>query len=90
MRWQGNRQALVDRFTGPRDPDLDDRLDEIRVPTLLQWGARDVWIPLEFGRRFERGIAGAELRVYDQLGHVPMEEDPDATVRDADAFLSRE
>ena len=87
---EGNRQALVDRFTGPRDPDLDDRLDEIRVPTLLQWGARDVWIPLEFGRRFERGIAGAELRVYDQLGHVPMEEDPDATVRDADAFLSRE
>ena len=87
---EGNRRALVDRLSGPPDPELDDRLDEIHVPTLLLWGARDTWIPLSFGQRMERGIAGAELRIYDDLGHVPMEEDPQTTARDADAFLSRE
>lgn len=87
---EGNRRALVDRFTGPRDPDLDSRLDEIHAPTLIEWGSVDPWIPLSFGRRYESGIAGSELRVYEGLGHVPMEEDPAATVRDADAFLSRE
>ncbi|MEZ4328612.1 MAG: alpha/beta fold hydrolase [Polyangiales bacterium] len=87
---EGNRRALVDRMSGSHDPDLDDRLAEVRVPTLLLWGGRDRRNPPMFGERFARGIAGAELRVYDELGHVPMEEDPDTTARDADGFLSGE
>lgn len=84
----GNRAALIDRLTGPRDRDLDAHLAEIHVPTLLLWGARDRWIPLSFGRRLERGIAGAELRVYDDAGHVPMEEKPLETARDVETFLA--
>ena len=86
---EGNRQALVDRLTGPPDTELDSRLGQIRVPTLIQWGALDTWVPPSFARRFESGIAGSELRMYAGVGHVPMEEAPEATVRDADAFLSR-
>lgn len=85
---EGNRRALVDRLTGPRDEDMDQRLAAVRVPVLVQWGELDAWIPLPLGRRMVAGIAGAELRVYEGLGHVPMEEDPVATARDADAFLS--
>ena len=83
----GNRQALVDRLTGPPDPVLDDRLSELDLPVLIQWGALDAWIPPANAKRFESGIAGSRLIVYPGAGHVPMEEIPEATARDADAFL---
>lgn len=86
----GNRDALIDRLTRAHDPVLDDRLSEVRTPTLLLWGEADRWIPLSFGRRFHRGIPGSELVTYPGVGHVPMEESPARTARDADAFLARE
>lgn len=88
-RRAGNRQALIDRLNGPRDPDLDARLGAIRAPTLLQWGSEDSWIPLSFGERFQRGIPGSTLIRYEGAGHVPMEERPSETARDADTFLGR-
>jgi pimeloyl-ACP methyl ester carboxylesterase len=83
----GNRGAMVARITGPPDPLLADRLGELKLPVLIQWGELDRWIPLSNAHGFQRGIAGAELRVYPGAGHVPMEEIPEATARDADAFL---
>jgi pimeloyl-ACP methyl ester carboxylesterase len=83
----GNRGAMLARITGPPDPNLADRLGELKLPVLIQWGALDRWIPLSDAQGFQRGIAGAELRVYAGAGHVPMEELPEATARDADAFL---
>jgi pimeloyl-ACP methyl ester carboxylesterase len=87
-RREGNREALFDRINGPRDPDLDARLGEVRAPVLVEWGERDRWIPLPFGRRLADGIHGAKLVTYPDAGHVPMEELPEPTARDADAFLS--
>jgi pimeloyl-ACP methyl ester carboxylesterase len=84
----GNRRALVDRLTGPADPDLDARLGEIHAPTLILWGDRDRWIPVAFAARFQTGIRGAKVIQYPDAGHVPMEELPDKTSADADAFLN--
>src|ERR1700674_4952938 len=86
-RRAGNRGAMLARITGPPDPNLADRLGELKLPVLIQWGELDRWIPLSDARGFQRGIAGAELRVYPGAGHVPMEELPEASARDADAFL---
>ena len=36
------------------------------------------------------GIAGSKLVVYPDAGHVPMEEIPEETARDAEAFLRAE
>jgi pimeloyl-ACP methyl ester carboxylesterase len=87
VRRAGNRGAMVARITGPSDPNLADRLGELKLPVLIQWGSLDQWIPLSDARGFQHGIAGAELRVYPGAGHVPMEELPEATARDADIFL---
>src|ERR1700676_2520043 len=86
-RRAGNRGAMLARITGPPDPNLADRLGELKLPVLIQWGELDRWIPLSDARGFQRGITGAELRVYPGAGHVPMDELPEATARDADAFL---
>jgi pimeloyl-ACP methyl ester carboxylesterase len=89
LRRDGNRQALLDRLNGPLDPALDDRLGEVHVPVLLQWGEQDRWIPLPFAQRFAQGLRDATLVTYPDAGHVPMEELPEATAKDVAAFLDR-
>jgi pimeloyl-ACP methyl ester carboxylesterase len=84
----GNRGAFLDRLRAPR---IDDSalIKTITTPTLILWGARDRVIDPGDAPRFARDIAGAELVVYDDLGHIPMEEDPERTVRAVAAFLAR-
>ncbi|RMF21406.1 MAG: alpha/beta hydrolase [Deltaproteobacteria bacterium] len=84
---EGNRNATRVRFANRRPDDAVERLREIRAPTLIEWGERDVWIPVEHAHRFAEAIPGARLRIYPHLGHIPMEEDPEATAADARAFL---
>lgn len=58
-----------------REDMLDGRLSAIRQPTLIIWGRHDGLTPLrEFGDRFKREIAGSELIVMEECGHVPMVE----------------
>jgi pimeloyl-ACP methyl ester carboxylesterase len=87
-RREGNRAAVLARFRGAPYPDLDDKVGAIRAPTLLLWGARDVWIPLPMGERLHRAIPGSRMIVYPDAGHVSMEELPEQSARDAEAFLA--
>ena len=58
-----------------RDEDfLNGRLGEIKKPTLVIWGKQDGLLKLADGEQFKREIAGSELVVVDQCGHVPMVE----------------
>jgi pimeloyl-ACP methyl ester carboxylesterase len=82
----GNRRAFMDLMRTPR---IDDhaRIPELRVPTLVMWGARDRLLPVDTARRFAADIPGARVVVYDDLGHIPMEEDPARSVADVRGFL---
>lgn len=84
---EGNRRALTERLARWRPGEGAERIAGIRVPTLILWGGRDRLIPLEVGREFQRRIAGSRLIVFDDLGHVPQEEDPLRTVRAVLEFL---
>jgi pimeloyl-ACP methyl ester carboxylesterase len=78
---EGNRHALVGRLR-QMTPGADvERLKALRVPTLILWGGRDRLIPIAAAKRFEADIAGSQLVVFDTLGHMPQEEDPQATVQ---------
>ena len=83
----GNRPAFVARMRTPR-PDQSARVRELRLPVLVMWGGRDRLFPADVGRQFAIDIPGARLVVYDDLGHVPMEEDPARTVADVERFLA--
>jgi pimeloyl-ACP methyl ester carboxylesterase len=83
----GNRAAFGARTSLPFE-DHTAALHDLHVPALILWGAKDALIPVAFARRFADDIAGASLRIYDGLGHVPMEEDGPRTVADVEAFLS--
>ncbi|RMH15675.1 MAG: alpha/beta hydrolase [Acidobacteria bacterium] len=84
----GNRDALIARLSTPWE-DREGEIPSIRQPTLIQWGGQDRWIPPAVGERFHADLPHSELLIYDDLGHVPMEEDPVRTARDARAFLLR-
>jgi pimeloyl-ACP methyl ester carboxylesterase len=84
---QGNRRALGLQLQGQILGADQDRIATLKVPTLILWGGRDRLIPTEAARRFERGIAGSQLVIFDDLGHLPQEEDPVRTVAAARGFL---
>ncbi len=84
----GNRAALVRRIEQGYRGDVA-QIQSLKVPTLILWGGRDRLVPQEFGERFARDIAGAKLVVFKELGHVPQEEDPAATVEEVKKFLAR-
>ena len=81
---------MGDRARAERRPVGWQRLPELRVPTLVMWGAQDTWVPPEHAERFRKDIPGARLVVYPNLGHLPMEEDPAGTAADALRFLRGE
>ena len=56
--------------------DLLDRLEEIRVPTLVVWGRDDLFVPVSDAAGFVERIPRAELVVFDDCGHMPMAERP--------------
>lgn len=82
----GNRQALGRRMDQGYSGEVAG-LKTLAIPTLVLWGGQDRLIPLEFGQRFARDIAGSRLVVFDDLGHVPHEEDPARTVAVVKTFL---
>ena len=86
---EGNRRALMQRFQQARPEALAARIRQLKLPTLILWGGRDGLIPAENGERFRTDIAGSELVVFDDLGHVPHEEDPARTVAAVKRFLER-
>ena len=86
---EGNRQALRQRFAQAPSGELHERIGELQLPTLIIWGARDRLIPPDNAERFAADIEGSQLVLFDDLGHVPQEEDAQRTVAVLVAFLLR-
>lgn len=87
---EGNRRALAQRFAQARPGELAERIPELKLPTLILWGGHDELIPPEAAARFHRDISGSQLVMFDDLGHVPHEEDPARTVAAVKEFLGIE
>ena len=85
---EGNRVALMQRMD-QLAPGPVERLGEIKVPTLILWGGRDRLIPPPWGEAFKKAIPDSRLVVFPELGHVPQEEDPAATLAALRDWLPR-
>jgi pimeloyl-ACP methyl ester carboxylesterase len=84
---EGNRAATMARLKAFK-PDLA-LLRKLDMPVLVMWGGKDrIVLPAE-AFRFHNDIRDATLKIYADLGHVPMEEDPERTAADARKFLLR-
>ncbi len=68
---------------------LEDKLDQIKVPTLLIWGIQDNVTPLWVGEKFNEFTPNSELVKVDKCGHAPMMERPDLFNQALDSFMRR-
>ena len=84
---EGNRRALIERFSHRQPGTLAKRIPELKLPTLIIWGGRDRLVPVEAAHRLHRDIVGSTLAIFDDLGHAPEEEDPARTVEAVKRFL---
>lgn len=84
----GNRQALVQRFQQAPAGDSQALIRQVRQPTLILWGGRDGLVAPANAERFKADIAGSRLVIFEQLGHVPQEEDPALTLPVVQGFLA--
>jgi pimeloyl-ACP methyl ester carboxylesterase len=87
---EGNRRALIERGRQQRPATLAHRIAELKFPTLIIWGGRDHLIPPDTAERFHHDIAGSTMAIFDDLGHVPHEEDPARTAAAVKQFLGLE
>ena len=73
---EGNRKALVDRMRQGWQVTDGNFLTKVEAPTLIVWGSKDRLIPVENAALFQQKIKNSQVHIWDNLGHVPMEEDP--------------
>ncbi len=85
---EGKPEAFLS-MANARYKDNTLHLRELPHETLVMWGRKDTWLPIENAYKFQQRIPDAELIIYEELGHIPMEEDPHETALDLWAFLSR-
>lgn len=87
---EGSREAVMDRFASmdrrSREP-VD--LSTLGQPTLILWGRDDALVAADIGDRFESALPDSTLIVYDNVGHLPMEEIPERSAGDVLKFLQQ-
>ena len=84
----GNRRALGLRFAQMQRGDQAEKIATLKLPTLILWGNKDQLVPVENALRFHREISGSQLEIFEDLGHVPHEEDSTRTVAAAMKFIA--
>ena len=73
---EGNRKALAERMRQSWQEKNSNFLLNVQAPTLIVWGSKDRLIPVENAALFQQKIKNTQVHIWDNLGHVPMEEDP--------------
>lgn len=67
---------LIKMARSSRDETVEELLSDIRIPTLLIWGAQDRLTPPDVARRFRDRMTNARLELIPACGHAPMIEHP--------------
>jgi pimeloyl-ACP methyl ester carboxylesterase len=83
-------QALVGRLRGkPREPELERRMRDIAVPTLVLFGTLDRVIPPEMGRHYKELIPNCNLVLVYDAGHAIGTDRPEAFADVVSDFIDR-
>jgi pimeloyl-ACP methyl ester carboxylesterase len=65
------------------------RYASISLPTLILWCDHDRIVPLGVGLKLKRAMPNATFRLIDECGHMPQEEQPEATLLQIREFLGK-
>ncbi len=72
----------------PKDlADISQRYSTIELPTLILWCDHDRIVPLEVGLKLRRSLPNSTLRLIEDCGHMPQEEQPASTLALIKGFI---
>jgi len=67
--------------------DLQSTLPRLKAPTLLIWGSKDPIMEEPVRKTLRDALPGAQVKIFEGLGHNPFWEDPQAVARTINTFL---
>jgi pimeloyl-ACP methyl ester carboxylesterase len=70
--------------------EIASHLGSVRCRTLIMWGEKDEWIPIERGKTLSGLIRGSIFRPIPGAGHLVQEDAPEAIIAGLMGFLDRE
>ncbi|MGC1710252.1 MAG: alpha/beta hydrolase [Methyloceanibacter sp.] len=76
------RQIVPDDLT-----EIAERYGSIALPTLILWCDHDRIVPLEIGLKLRRALPNSSLRLVQDCGHMPQEEQPETTLKLLQGFI---
>lgn len=82
-------RAFWELFLETHHLGLEQKLSDLRIPSLVITGEHDLTVKTEESLRLARDIPGAELEVIPDCGHLPQEETPRAFVTAVSSFLQK-
>lgn len=86
---EGNRQAFIDRFKKQKSSSSYEHISKVTQETLILWGEKDFLIPVDNAYFFEKKLPNSTLVIFENLGHVPMEEDAEQSLAPVLNFLAQ-
>ncbi|PHX64916.1 MAG: alpha/beta hydrolase [Gemmatimonadetes bacterium] len=84
----GARDAMLQRLRQTILVDPIAQLRQIQAPTLLLWGQQDAMIPFSNAADYMKALPHATLVPLPNVGHLPFEESPDASLVPLLRFLT--
>ena len=85
---EGNRAGLYGRMTQVRSENPED-IKKVQCPTFIMWGDHDNLVNVADASKFHKDIPNSELLIYENMGHIPMEEIPERSCQDFINFIER-
>ena len=92
MKTAAGKHALIHSARQIMPPDVEKiaaRYTTIQLPTLILWCDHDRIVPVEIGLKLAREMPNASFRIIDECGHMPQEEQPEATMLQIRQFLGK-
>jgi pimeloyl-ACP methyl ester carboxylesterase len=86
---EGNPEAFL-KMASTVFSDDSGHLHHIHNKTLIMWGREDMWIPVHNAYRFHKMLLHSKVKIYPEVGHIPMEEIPEISANDVIQFLEEE
>jgi len=86
-----NRQKVINLIVTAKSAmrhNLEKKIPQLKMPTLLVWGKQDTITPPFVAEKFNSLIENSKVVLIDKCGHAPMMEHPDQFNDHVDNFLS--
>jgi pimeloyl-ACP methyl ester carboxylesterase len=92
MKTAAGKHAIIHSARQILPPDADAivaRYSSITLPTLILWCDHDRIVPLDIGLKLRREMPNSSFRLITECGHMPQEEQPEATMLQIREFLGK-